>query len=99
MAGGKQARIVVIPTASQWADSEDPEVREGYALPWKSLGAADVQLLHTRSRELASDAAFIQPLKLATAVWLGGGDQSKLAEAYLGTAVERELLALLRAAA
>ena len=56
---------------------------------------ADVQLLHTRSKDKANEEAFVAPLKEATAVWLGGGDQSKIAEAYLGTAVERELLALL----
>src|SRR5206468_722813 len=32
----------------------------------------------------------------ATAVWMGGGDQSRLAAAYRGTAVERELKNVLR---
>ena len=55
---------------------------------------ADVQLLHTRSKDQANDEAFVAPLKSATGVWFGGGDQTKIAEAYLGTAVERELLGL-----
>jgi cyanophycinase len=95
LAGGKAARIVVIPTASEWADSGEGEVRAWYCDPWKERGAADVQLLHTRSRERANAAEFVQPLRQATAVWFGGGDQSKIADAYLGTAVERELFALL----
>jgi len=95
LAGDKQARIVVIPTASDRADSEDAEIRGKFLEPWKSLGAAEVQLLHTRSKAKANEDAFVAPLKEATAVWLGGGDQTKIAEAYLGTAVERELLALL----
>ena len=99
LAGDKEARIVVIPTASNQADSDDPAVRERLLAPWNSLGPADVQLLHTRSKDQAKDDAFVAPLKSATAVWLGGGDQTKIAEAYLGTAVERELLALLSAAA
>lgn len=95
LAGDKQARIVVIPTASNQADSEDPAVRDKLLAPWKSLEVADLQLLHTRSKDKANDEAFVAPLKAATAVWLGGGDQTKIAEAYLGSAVERELFALL----
>ncbi|MCI0360026.1 MAG: cyanophycinase [Planctomycetaceae bacterium] len=97
LAGDKQARIVVIPTASDRADSESGAGFQpaSFLEPWNSLGAADVQLLHTRSKTLANDEAFVAPLKAATAVWLGGGDQSNIAQAYLGTAVERELAALL----
>ncbi|MEX2175300.1 MAG: cyanophycinase [Pirellulaceae bacterium] len=112
LAGGKEARIVVIPTAREGEGFGKGEaIREGEAPaepigsagaspshllePWKSAGAADVQVLHTRSKETANAKAFVAPLKAATAVWLGGGDQSRLADAYLGTAVEREILALL----
>ncbi|MDZ4784113.1 MAG: cyanophycinase [Planctomycetia bacterium] len=92
LAGGKQARIVVIPTASESADEPPSEVAME---PWQSLGAAQVERLHTRDRNVADQEAFIAPLRAATAVWIGGGDQSRLAEAYLGTTVERELAALL----
>lgn len=88
LAGGEDARIVVILTASEWAD--EPESAEMYA-PWKEMGAAQVTLLHTRDRAKADDEAFCAPLREATAVWFGGGDQVLLAEAYLGTRVEREL--------
>ena len=95
LAGDKQARIVVIPTASDWADSDDAAVHERALEPWKSLGVADVQLLHTRSKDKANEDDFVAPLRSATAVWIGGGDQTRIAEAYQGTAVERELMALL----
>ena len=95
LAGGKEARIVVIPTASDRAEATMPTDRAKLLEPWKSLGAADVQLLHTRSKDKANEDAFVAPLKEATAVWFGGGDQSKIADAYLGTAVEREIVALL----
>ena len=93
LAGGKEARIVVIPTASDSADEviADPQRVEKLAEFWKSRGAADVQVLHTRSKEKANEEAFVEPLRKATGVWFGGGDQSKIAEAYLGTAVEREV--------
>src|SRR5262249_48111817 len=91
-AGGPKAKLVVIPTASATADGPDADK----ALePWKKYQPASLTLLHTRDRKKADDAAFVKPLTQATAVWLGGGDQSKLTEAYLGTAVEKELKALL----
>src|SRR6186997_2341999 len=77
LAGGKQARIVVIPTASESAD-EPPSAS---ALePWQSLGASHVERLHTRDRKVANEEAFVAPLRGATAVWIGGGDQVRLAK-------------------
>jgi cyanophycinase len=92
LAGGRQARIVVIPTAHEIADGPNT----GPLLePWRTRGAASVVVLHTRSREVASDPEFVAPLTEATGVWLGGGKQSWLTEAYLGTEVERQLKHLL----
>jgi cyanophycinase len=88
LAGGKQARIVVIPTASAKADGV--QVPKSYAY-WKAQNAASVVLLNARRREDADDPIFVQPLREATGVWLGGGDQSRLTAVYRGTAVEREL--------
>lgn len=93
-AGGEKAKLVVIPTASETAD--DAAEREKLVAEWKSRGFADVAVLHTRSKEEANSDAFCEPLKSATAIWLGGGDQSKIADAYLGTKVEAEIMALQR---
>lgn len=93
LAGGKQAKIVVIPTASESADDTD---FKGQLEPWQSLGASQVLRIHTRHRAEADQESFCAPLRDATAVWIGGGDQVRLAEAYLGTLVERELAALLK---
>jgi cyanophycinase len=88
LAGGRDARIVVIPTASEKADG--PEVEQSIEM-WKRREPASVTVLHTRDRGRANDAEFVEPLKQATAVWFGGGDQSRIADAYVGTAVERAL--------
>ncbi len=93
LAGGKEARLVVIPTASGRADEESDESLLG---SWNDRELAQVTLLHTRSREEANRPDFVAPLKTAAAVWFGGGAQSRIAEAYLGTAVERELGDVLR---
>lgn len=92
LAGGKAAKVVVIPTASAAADGPDA----GTALdPWKKLGAVSVVLLHTRKRDEADRPEFVKPLTEATGVWLGGGDQARLVAAYRGTLVEKELHKLL----
>jgi cyanophycinase len=93
LAGGKQGRLVVIPTASTRADKDDSPA---FAKPWKAAGLADVAVLHTRDRDRADDPKFVAPLKTATAVWFNGGSQQRIADVYLGTAVEKELHALLK---
>jgi cyanophycinase len=92
LAGGKDARVVVIPTASMYADQPAPLASY---LFWREQNVQSVEVLHTRSRNKANDPAFVRCLRSATAVWMTGGDQSRLSEAYLNTAVERELKKLL----
>ncbi len=93
LAGGKTAKLVIIPTASSYADRKEDE--EGFLEPWRKYSPASLTLLHTRSREKANDPAFVATIALGTGVWLGGGDQTDLVKAYGGTAVEREFKALL----
>jgi cyanophycinase len=93
LAGGAKARLVIIPTAGTGADG--PEAAGSLDF-WKALHPASAVLLHTRDRHKADEADFVQPLTEATGVWLDGGQQTRLAEAYLGTAVERELRQLLQ---
>jgi cyanophycinase len=88
LAGGKKARLVVIPTAS--ARAHQTGVFKSFAY-WRAQGVASAVLLHTLDRAKANDPQFIKPLTEATGVWLGGGDQARLASVYRGTAVEREL--------
>lgn len=88
MAGGPKARLVIVPTASSYAD--DPKEHDGYLKPWRALGPASVALLHTRDRKQADDPAFVEPLLDATGVWFDGGDQSRITAAYGGTRTEKE---------
>lgn len=91
-AGGKEARLVVIPTADDRADDETTQKRA--ASEWES-DVAKVDVLHTRDRTVADSDDFVSPLKEATGVWFGGGSQSKIVEVYSGTKVENELVQLL----
>ncbi len=92
LAGGKKGHLVVIPTASEFEVQTHNFLSFEY---WKTQGLASVSLLHTLDKKEANDPSFVKPLKTATAVWLDGGDQKRLADAYHGTAVEKELRRLL----
>lgn len=92
LAGGDNARIVVIPTASE---------RDDFSGDWAGLrpfneaGVYQVTVLHTRDRRVADSESFVAPLRQATGVWIPGGRQWRLADAYLDTRTHRELFALL----
>lgn len=93
LAGGKSARLVVIPTASD-DDTVDEDARE-VADIWNAREPASLAIVHTREHAQANDPAFVEPLRNATGVWITGGRQSQIAKAYSGTLVERELCAVL----
>jgi len=87
-AGGDKARVVVITTASDRADSEEIEEELGF---WRKQKLSRLTVLHTRSRETADDPEFASPLADATGVWFVGGKQAHLADTYVGTACDRLL--------
>jgi len=91
LAGGKQGKMLVIPTADP-DTPEDPSRLE----PWQWRGVASVALFHAKTRAQAESEAFVEPLKKATGVWISGGRQGTLAAIYLGTPVERELVNLIK---
>ena len=90
LAGGAQARIVLIP-----GSDPSPEGEQQLLAPWKSRGIASVVLLNAKDRGMANDPAFCEPLTQATGVWFGGGYQSLLADRYVDTTVQKCLHDLL----
>ena len=92
LAGGPNARIVVIPTAREGDDF--PPAWIGLE-PFLRAGARSVRVLHTRSREHANQDDFATTLQHATGVWITGGRQWRLTDAYLGTRIPDELQKLL----
>ncbi|MFO0949792.1 MAG: cyanophycinase [Isosphaeraceae bacterium] len=92
LAGGKDAEAVVIPTANETDPVDTRRVGESFA---KTFGFTHVTVLHTRDRAEADSEAFVAPLKKARAVWFTGGRQWRLVDAFMGTAPEREIEAVL----
>ncbi len=93
-AGGTKARIVVVTTASETADSPS-EVEDDLEF-WRSLNPASLTVLHTRSSEEANDPDFARPLLTATGIWFLGGKQAWLTDTYLGTLTERLIHGVLK---
>jgi cyanophycinase len=92
LAGGPDAEFVMIPTARADKEIDLEKLRLFYS---NLFGVKRVTVLHTRDRARANSAGFIEPLRHASGVWIDGGRQWRLADAYLDTAVEREIKALL----
>lgn len=85
LAGGKSAKIVVIPTAAGRAQYD--ESNGSYQL-FKKAGATNITLLHTDDPNEANTAKFTAPLKNADGIWFGGGRQWRLVDAYGDTEAE-----------
>lgn len=92
LAGGEDARIVLIPTAGAEYGSHD-----GWTAieRLREAGVEHLEVLHTRSRSVADLEVFAAPLESATGVWLSGGRQWRLVDVYLDTETHRELNELL----
>jgi len=92
LGGGPNAHVVLIPTANNPGDDIAPVVNGLKHV----FGIQDVSVIDTKDREKANSAEFVAPLKRATFVFIDGGRQWRLADAYLGTRVERELRNVLK---
>lgn len=98
LAGGPQARIVVIATAPSsirfgadniildpdWPrDRNEWRQYHDYLKRW--FGVDQVEIIHTRDRRTADTEAFVGPLNSASGVYLAPGNSGRLADTYLGT--------------
>jgi cyanophycinase len=92
LAGGPNASFVLIPTALPDAEIDPTKLRQSFST---GFGVQHVTVLHTRDRVRANSEDFVEPLRHASGVWIEGGRQWRLADSYLGTAVEHEMKALL----
>lgn len=83
LAGGKQARVVLVPTAS----SEPEEMAEEYEKAFKKLGVSTIDVLDIRNRSDANSEGAVEKIRKSTGVFVTGGDQSRLVEMIIGTRV------------
>ena len=88
LAGGADARIVVISTAS----SLGPLAGQMYRQAFGELGAADVQPIHTTTRAQCADPAAVHAVRDATGVFLTGGNQLRLSSTIGGTPLAQAIV-------
>ncbi len=89
LAGGPDAAIVVVATASSLGD----EATELYSTLFSGMGAAHVWGLRPLTREYANDRSMSDILEGATGVFLTGGNQLRLSSVVVGTALGAALIA------
>jgi len=96
LAGGRKARIVVIPSASSFPD----EAVEAYTAAFGRLGAPEVGVVSPRSRPSAPGGGvtpamvhtMVQVLDDATGIFMTGGNQLKLSQLFVGTPLAEALI-------
>ncbi|MDQ3656215.1 MAG: cyanophycinase [Chloroflexota bacterium] len=81
LAGGKQAAIVVIPTASETPEEMGAE----YTRVFSNLGAKSVEVLQVEEREDANSDSCLRLLEGASGIFISGGAQSQLVSLLAGT--------------
>lgn len=98
LAGGRNANVIFIPTASADEEIEKAGFFRGHGkgmLQGWGINPNHVTMLHTRDKARANSDYFVQALRNASGVVIWGGRQWRLADAYLDTAVEREIKGVL----
>ena len=83
LAGGPDARIAIVPTASGIEDAG-----QRYKALFLELGAASAEVAFVADRADAMEEATAQPLLEATGIFIGGGNQMRLATILGGTRFE-----------
>lgn len=94
LSGGKDALIVVIPTAGGYEVTA--QRKQEIINQWKKRGANNVKILHTTDPKESDREAFASVIDQAGGVWFPGGRQWRLADSYLNTKVHDKLHDLLK---
>lgn len=90
-AGGRKARIVILPQASARRDTGCE-----YVEMFKDFGAKEAVSLEFHKRAEAGTAEQIKAIRKATGIFFSGGTQMRIATVIGGTPLETELLAAYR---
>ena len=83
-AGGTNARIVIMTVATELPR----EVGENYVRVFERLGAEDVRIVDTVTREDASSSTYLEAIEKCTGVFFTGGDQARITSIIKGTELD-----------
>ncbi|HSK92452.1 MAG TPA: cyanophycinase [Candidatus Angelobacter sp.] len=88
LAGGGDARVVVISTASSLGD----EATELYLSLFRQMGIGDVRGMRPLVREDANDRRAVSALEDATGIFMTGGNQLRLSSVIGGTLLGKTMI-------
>ena len=88
LAGGPEAHVAVISTASTLGDA----ATELYRQIFNRLGVTDVSGLRPETREEANDPRLVETLERATGIFMTGGNQLRLSSVIGGTRLGAAIL-------
>lgn len=86
LAGGDEANIAILPTASEVSDTGDR-----YAGLFQSFGARKTSVIPITTRQDANDPAIIEALAECTGIFLTGGNQLRLGTMVGGTRLSSKI--------
>ena len=86
--GGKEAKIVIVPTASSIPD----EVSKNYIEAFGKLGCEDIHIMDIRKRDHSEDPENLRMMERAHCIMFSGGNQSKITRNIGDTALHKILL-------
>jgi cyanophycinase len=90
--GGKDQPVVYIPTAT----TDEEFIQKGeHLIKFSSRGFTNLSTIHTRNKKEADAPENIALMRNAKGLFFGGGDQQLIADAYAGTKLYDEFIALL----
>ncbi|MEJ2635471.1 MAG: cyanophycinase [Calditrichia bacterium] len=81
LAGGKDARIAIIPMASEYYQESGPE----YEKEFLALGASETKAFYIHDSLEANSDSLVQALSRYSGIYFGGGDQNRLTRIFLHT--------------
>lgn len=87
LAGGREAKIVVMTTATEYPQ----EVGDQYREIFMDLGAAEVMTLSIDNRKDAFSPAWLELIAQGTGIYFTGGDQLRLTSILGGSKVDQAL--------
>lgn len=87
MAGGREARIALLTTATELPE----EVGDEYRAVFTELGATSVSILSITNREAANAINQASEIEQATGIFFTGGDQLRLTSILGGSRIDRAI--------
>ena len=90
--GGADSKVLLVTTALADSEMSAESRTDGAKGSTEFMGLRNYEIFNTHDRTRADAEEFAARIRTARGVWFNGGRPGRIAEAYLGTRTQRELL-------